>query len=143
MITLTQVGSQPNVNVETYVGLSTDKKPECVNGSTFFEMDKNRSFIFDAQNKIWRKLFVDEEAKVSSQTALQANISAGRDIDLTESFALDPSKIARDDRMVFEKSATVNFGNKEITVPSTLNTNGKNWSALYVEVGADVVLMGN
>lgn len=109
MITLTQVGSQPNVNVETYVGLSTDKKPECVNGSTFFEMDKNRSFIFDAQNKIWRKLFVDEEAKVSSQTALQANISAGRDIDLTESFALDPSKIARDDRMVFEKSATVNL----------------------------------
>ena len=143
MITLTQVGSQPNVNVETYVGLSTDKKPECVNGSTFFEMDKNRSFIFDAQNKIWRKLFVDEEAKVSSQTALQANITAGRDIDLTESFALDPSKIARDDRMVFEKSATVDFGNKEITVPSTLNTNGKNWSALYDEVGADVVLMGN
>ena len=143
MITLTQIGGQPNVNVHTYVGLSKDKKPDSMNGSTFFEMDKNRYFVFDGENKVWRKMFVDEGAKVSSQTALQANITAGRDVDLAESFALDPSQTARENRMVFEKSATVDFGDKEITVPSTLNTSGKNWSALYVEVGADVVLIGN
>lgn len=52
MITLTQIGGQPNVNISTYVGLSKDKKPDSINGSTFFEMDKNRYFIFDEENKI-------------------------------------------------------------------------------------------
>lgn len=143
MITLTKIGNQPNINVQTYVGLSKDKKPNSINGSVFFEMDKNRYFIFDEENKIWRKMFKDEEANVSSQAMLQANIVAGRDVDLTESFTLDPSQTARENRMVFEKSAIINFGDKEITVPSTLNTSGKNWSALYVEVGADVVLFGD
>lgn len=147
MITLVKVGEQTNVAVNHYVGLHKDKKPidnKVPNGSEFFEMDTLHNFIYDAENNKWCKMYEDEEAKVSSQENLIANIASGADIDLTESFALNPAKKERADRMVFEKSAVVDFKDKQITVPSTLNTEDtKNWCALYVEVGATVYVYGD
>lgn len=50
-----------NVNDKTYDlrGLSTDEKPVenwVGNGSTFIEMDTGNIFMYDAENKLWRKI---------------------------------------------------------------------------------------
>lgn len=39
-------------------GLSSDTKPmaNVYNGSTFFEMDTKKGFMFDGENKIWREI---------------------------------------------------------------------------------------
>lgn len=62
MITITDI-NRFNNTIEMY-GLSTDGKPiETVeyqnikyaleNGSTFYEMDSKKTFIYDEQNHIW------------------------------------------------------------------------------------------
>lgn len=38
---------------QSYKGLSTDGKPAANNGDTFFEMDTNKTYMYDAQNKTW------------------------------------------------------------------------------------------
>ena len=46
------------VEVSELYGLSTDVKPmNEANGSTFTEMDTGSGFCFDAENKIWHKVF--------------------------------------------------------------------------------------
>ena len=71
------------------------------------------------------------------------NIKNGNDITFTNnSVALEGSKTAREDRIVFENDSYVDFQNKKVSVPSTLNVNGKNWSAFYVEVGANIIFDG-
>jgi len=43
-----------SINCYAYVGLSSDTKPtDCGNGSTFYEMDTKKSFIYDETNKKW------------------------------------------------------------------------------------------
>ena len=62
MITITDI-NRFNSTIEIY-GLSTDEKPvrklvfkdstyNVVNGSTFYEMDTKKSFIYDAENHRW------------------------------------------------------------------------------------------
>lgn len=40
---------------DKYYGLSTDTKPtdNVRNGSTFFEIDTSKSYVYDEQNKQW------------------------------------------------------------------------------------------
>lgn len=144
MVSLVKVGIQPNTNVYEFIGLSTDKKPEkATNGSLFYEMDTRKNFIFDEENNLWRKNFNDTESAVSSNEQMLENIKNGNDITFTNnSIALEGSKTAREDRIVFENDSYVDFQNKKVSIPATLNTNGKNWSAFYVEVGANVVFDG-
>lgn len=50
MITIVKTGT---LRSELY-GLSTDAKPIDVgNASTFYEMDTQSVFLFDAENKVW------------------------------------------------------------------------------------------
>lgn len=63
MITIQKIGSNYNVGVLELVGLSTDTKPteqidgtNITNGSSIFEMDTGKVFMYDAQNKTWRSI---------------------------------------------------------------------------------------
>lgn len=40
----------------SYKGLSTDTKPLAENGSTFFEMDTNKTYMYDKENSTWREI---------------------------------------------------------------------------------------
>lgn len=41
-------------SVSRFYGLSTDTKPtDCPNGSLFREMDTQKTYCFDAENKLW------------------------------------------------------------------------------------------
>lgn len=63
MVTLSKYGNTPNRNILEIVALSTDEKPTTSvedlpieNGSTLFEMDTKKAYIFDAENKIWYEI---------------------------------------------------------------------------------------
>lgn len=55
MVTITRVGGQINDNTTDMKGLSTDTKPidGINNGSSFYEMDTKKVFLFDEQNQKW------------------------------------------------------------------------------------------
>lgn len=58
-VTNTQVSkSGHDFAYQEFTGLSTDSKPTTgvFNGSTFFEMDTKKAFMFDATNMQWRQL---------------------------------------------------------------------------------------
>ena len=111
----------------TFIGLSTDKKPEkATNGSLFYEMDTRKKFIFDEENNLWRKNFDDTESAVSSSEQMLENIKKGNDITFTNnSITLEGNKTAREDRIVFENDSYADFQNKKISVPATLYTTEK------------------
>lgn len=88
------------------------------------------------------KMFVLDEDKVSDSTTLTNRVADGGQFDIWSNFTLPADKTERDGRLVFLNDANVNFHDNFISVPSSLSVNTKNWSALYVEVGAKVVFDG-
>lgn len=88
------------------------------------------------------RMFILDEDKVDDVAALTSKMEDGGQMDITSNFTM-PDGLTREDRPIFYKSANVNFHDSVITVPAALNVeDGKNWSALYVEEGADVVFDG-
>lgn len=55
MITLDKMGDSFVTMCAEFKGLSTDLKPinDVPNGSTFYEMDTQKVFMFDEENKVW------------------------------------------------------------------------------------------
>lgn len=55
MVTLDKVGGQFTTNCAEFKGLSTDTKPtdNVPNGSTFYEMNTGKIFMFDEENETW------------------------------------------------------------------------------------------
>lgn len=55
MVTITRTGGQTEDRGAELKGLSTDVKPidDIPNGSSFYEMDTKKVFLFDEQNKRW------------------------------------------------------------------------------------------
>lgn len=59
MISTNKIGGQDETNNTEFYGLSTDKKPEesvsvnIPNGSTFYEMDTKKLFMYDKENARW------------------------------------------------------------------------------------------
>ncbi len=44
------------IYTKSYTGLSTDGKPAVNNGDTFFEMDTNKTYVYDAENAEWKQI---------------------------------------------------------------------------------------
>lgn len=55
MVSVVRVGGQISPNNCEFYGLSTDTKPQdgVPNGSSFYEMDTKKLFLFDEENKVW------------------------------------------------------------------------------------------
>lgn len=55
MVTLDRMGGTNVINSAEFKGLSTDTKPtdSVPNGSTFYEMDTQKVYMFDAENQLW------------------------------------------------------------------------------------------
>ena len=55
MVTITRTGGQTEDRGSELKGLSTDEKPikNIPNGSSFYEMDAKKVFMFDEQNSKW------------------------------------------------------------------------------------------
>lgn len=59
MISTNKIGGQDETNNTEFYGLSKDKKPEenvstsIPNGSTFYEMDTKKLFMYDKENARW------------------------------------------------------------------------------------------
>lgn len=55
MVTITRTSGQTEDRGAELKGLSTDKKPiqDIPNGSSFYEMDTKKVFMFDEQNSRW------------------------------------------------------------------------------------------
>lgn len=55
MVTITRTGGQIEDRGAELKGLSTDEKPikDIPNGSSFYEMDTKKVFMFDEQNSKW------------------------------------------------------------------------------------------
>lgn len=55
MVTITRTGGQTEDRGAELKGLSTDEKPikNIPNGSSFYEMDTKKVFMFDEQNNRW------------------------------------------------------------------------------------------
>ncbi len=55
MVTITRTGGQTEDRGAELKGLSTDKKPikDIPNGSSYYEMDTKKVFMFDEQNSKW------------------------------------------------------------------------------------------
>ena len=89
-------------------------------------------------------LFVRDANKIQSEEGLKTLINRGGQLDVVENVALE-NKTTREDRIIFYQKANVNFHNNFIEAPSAATSAepNKNWSALYVEEGADVVFDGN
>ena len=85
-------------------------------------------------------LFVRDANKIQNEEGLKSLIDRGGQLDIVENVALE-NKTAREDRIIFYQKANVNFHNSFIEAPATATSAepNKNWSALYVEEGADVV----
>ena len=45
-----------NVDYSEFRGLSVDTKPTAENGATFFEMDTNKTYMYDKENAQWREI---------------------------------------------------------------------------------------
>lgn len=55
MVTLGRAGYQQTSNTAEYYGKSTDEKPteDVQNGSTFYEIDTQKVFMFDEETATW------------------------------------------------------------------------------------------
>ena len=55
MVTITRIGGLTEDRGAELKGLSTDEKPikDIPNGSSFYEMDTKKVFMFDEQNSKW------------------------------------------------------------------------------------------
>nr|DAO49411.1 MAG TPA: hypothetical protein [Caudoviricetes sp.] len=54
MITLYRAAYSDAIRTTQYEGLSTDDKPlDCENGAEFKEINTGKSFMFDAEHKVW------------------------------------------------------------------------------------------
>lgn len=55
MITINKVGGANNVFGAEIMGLSADEKPikDIPNGSAFYEIDTQKLYMFDEENKQW------------------------------------------------------------------------------------------
>lgn len=89
-------------------------------------------------------LFVRDANKIQNEEGLKTLINRGGQLDVVENVALE-NKTTREDRIIFYQKANVNFHNSFIEAPSAATSAepNKNWSALYVEEGADVVFDGS
>lgn len=89
-------------------------------------------------------LFVRDANKIQSEEGLKTLINRGGQLDVVENVTLE-NKTTREDRIIFYQKANVNFHSNFIEVPSAATSAepNKNWSALYVEEGADVVFDGS
>ena len=89
-------------------------------------------------------LFVRDANKIQNEEGLKTLINRGGQLDVVENVTLE-NKTTREDRIIFYQKANVNFHNSFIEVPSAATSAepNKNWSALYVEEGADVVFDGS
>ena len=89
-------------------------------------------------------LFVRDANKVQNEEGLKTLINRGGQLDVVENVALE-NKTTREDRIIFYQNANVNFHSNFIKVPAAATTeeSNKNWSALYVEEGANVIFDGS
>lgn len=89
-------------------------------------------------------LFVRDANKIQNEEGLKTLINRGGQLDVVENVALE-NKTTREDRIIFYQKANVNFHNSFIEAPSAATSAepNKNWSALYVEEGADVIFDGS
>lgn len=89
-------------------------------------------------------LFVRDANKIQNEEGLKTLINRGGQLDIVENVALE-NKTTREDRIIFYQKANVNFHNSFIETPAAATSAepNKNWSALYVEEGANVVFDGN
>ena len=88
-------------------------------------------------------LFVRPSNEVSTAAVLTEKIARGGQIDVMASFAMPTGKTEREDRVIFYKNANVNFHDNWIYADAAADVETKNWCALYVEEGANVVFEGN
>ena len=89
-------------------------------------------------------LFVRDANKIQNEEGLKTLINRGGQLDVVENVVLE-NKTTREDRIIFYQKANVNFHNSFVEAPSAATSAepNKNWSALYVEEGADVVFDGS
>lgn len=89
-------------------------------------------------------LFVRDANKIQNEEGLKTLINRGGQLDVVENVVLE-NKTTREDRIIFYKKANVNFHSNFIEAPSAATSAepNKNWSALYVEEGTDVVFDGS
>ena len=89
-------------------------------------------------------LFVRDANKIQNEEGLKTLINRGGQLDIVENVALE-NKTTREDRIIFYQKANVNFHNSFIEAPAAATSAepNKNWSALYVEEGANVVFDGD
>lgn len=89
-------------------------------------------------------LFVRDANKIQSEEGLKTLINRGGQLDVVGNITLE-NKTTREDRIIFYQKANVNFHDSFIEAPAAATTEdpNKNWSALYVEEGADVAFDGN
>lgn len=88
-------------------------------------------------------LFVKPSNEVTTESALVEKINRGGQIDIMASFNMPTSKTEREDRVIFYKDATLNLHDNYIYADAAADVETKNWCALYVEEGANVVFEGN
>jgi len=91
-----------------------------------------------------RLMFVRPANEVKDETILKEKINRGGQIDIMSNINLIEAS-GREDRIIFYKGSTVNFHDSEISISTNASSAepNKNWSALYVEEGANVVFEGN
>lgn len=60
MVSLNRYGEKPNIALSEFTCLSTDTKPTAsfngiaiANGSTLYEMDTHKAYIYDQENDEW------------------------------------------------------------------------------------------
>ena len=62
MVTVDRIAGQSNGRSSDFRGLSTNTKPtkatgkEVENGSTYFEMDTSKVFMYDEENDTWHEI---------------------------------------------------------------------------------------
>lgn len=91
-----------------------------------------------------RLLFVRPVNEVKDETVLKEKIERGGQLDIMSNVNLAEA-FSREDRIIFYKDSIVDFHDNEILVSTNASSAepNKNWSALYVEEGANVVFEGN
>ncbi len=88
-------------------------------------------------------LFVRPSNEVSTATVLTEKIARGGQIDVIASFGLPANKTEKEDRIIFYKDTIVNLHDNFIYADAAADVETKNWCALYVEEGANVVFEAN
>lgn len=75
---ITQMYSKTSIS--RFFGLSTDTKPpDCPNGSKFYEIDTGKTYLYDAQNSMWR-VFSEIASVEADVAALQTEMLSKADL---------------------------------------------------------------